>query len=118
MKHYFEITEKLPIEFKTKWVEALRSREYEQGNGYLHNNGKFCCLGVSCIMSGYLTTDLKGAIVIMNGEDHNLLDRDFSKIPSMIKGTSSNNKIVSFLTKHNDEGKSFEEIADWIEKTL
>ncbi len=30
-----------------KWVEALRSGEYEQGNGVLRSvNDKFCCLGV------------------------------------------------------------------------
>jgi hypothetical protein len=31
------------------WVEALRSGEYEQGNGKLQTlSGKFCCLGVAC----------------------------------------------------------------------
>lgn len=33
-------------EVKQKWVEALRSGEYEQGRDFLNKGGKFCCLGV------------------------------------------------------------------------
>jgi hypothetical protein len=33
---------------KQRWVEALRSGEYEQGAGALRNGDKFCCLGVLC----------------------------------------------------------------------
>lgn len=40
----------MDAELKTKWVEALRSGKYKQGEGYLSrvDNGaeKFCCLGV------------------------------------------------------------------------
>lgn len=40
-------------EVKAKWLEALRSGEYEQGEGYLDvleadGTRKFCCLGVLC----------------------------------------------------------------------
>lgn len=35
-------------EIKDRWLEALRSGEYEQGTGYLSVDGKFCCLGVLC----------------------------------------------------------------------
>lgn len=32
-----------------KWVDALRSGEYAQGEGVLRSyNDKFCCLGVAC----------------------------------------------------------------------
>ena len=34
-------------EIKQKWIDALRSGEYVQGNGKL-NTGAFCCLGVLC----------------------------------------------------------------------
>jgi hypothetical protein len=33
---------------KAKWLEALRSGEYEQGMGALKKDGKYCCLGVLC----------------------------------------------------------------------
>jgi hypothetical protein len=35
-------------EIKAQWVEALRSGEYEQTNGYLRTDSGFCCLGVLC----------------------------------------------------------------------
>jgi len=35
-------------EIKAAWVAALRSGEYEQGDGNLQKEGKFCCLGVLC----------------------------------------------------------------------
>lgn len=35
-------------EFKTRWIAALRSGEYEQGAGWLRSGDRFCCLGVAC----------------------------------------------------------------------
>jgi len=33
-------------EWKTKWVKALTSGKYKQGDGNLKHNERFCCLGV------------------------------------------------------------------------
>ncbi len=33
-------------EIKARWIEALRSGEYQQGYENLYHCGKFCCLGV------------------------------------------------------------------------
>jgi hypothetical protein len=33
-------------EIKQRWIEALRSGEYQQGKKSLFHCGKFCCLGV------------------------------------------------------------------------
>jgi len=33
-------------EIKQRWIEALRSGEYQQGKESLFHCGKFCCLGV------------------------------------------------------------------------
>lgn len=35
-------------ENRAKWVEALRSGEYKQGDTYLKMLDKYCCLGVLC----------------------------------------------------------------------
>jgi hypothetical protein len=37
---------KMDPELKVKWLEALRSGDFPQGQGALHDNGKYCCLGV------------------------------------------------------------------------
>lgn len=33
---------------KRRWLEALRSGEYQQGHGWLRDGDRFCCLGVLC----------------------------------------------------------------------
>lgn len=35
-------------EIKQKWVDALRSGEYQQGRHQLRNDDSYCCLGVLC----------------------------------------------------------------------
>lgn len=39
---------KLKAKYKKKWLKALRSGKYEQGEGVLLYHGKYCCLGVLC----------------------------------------------------------------------
>jgi hypothetical protein len=40
-------------EVQKKWVDALRSGKFEQGQGFLHkSDGKMCCLGVACEVMG------------------------------------------------------------------
>ena len=39
---------KMNIEIKQKWVNALRSGEYEQGSEKLYSGRGYCCLGVLC----------------------------------------------------------------------
>src|SRR5258708_27314920 len=35
-------------EVKKKWVDALKSGEYQQTTGTLKDNNSYCCLGVLC----------------------------------------------------------------------
>jgi len=118
MKHNFEITEKLPIEFKKKWVEALRSGKYKQGKGALHRRNCFCCLGVVCMLFDISPTQLGEAGYIQNRDDKYTVDADVSMIPDLIKGDNIENEIVTFISNSNDSGSTFEEIADWIEINL
>ena len=39
---------KMNPEIRAKWAAALRSGEFPQGDGYLHYEDTFCCLGVLC----------------------------------------------------------------------
>lgn len=96
---------KLPIEFKTKWLAALRSGEYKQCKHTLHDyEGGHCCLGVAEIISG------------VESDSKNILLGNF---PAAIIGSAVHNINVSTLTEGmNDRGKSFLEIADWIEANL
>lgn len=102
---------KLPLDFKQKWVAALRSGEYKQGIGFLKTEQGYCCLGVACAMLGIPTEGL----VIQKGT---------VGIPEMLTGHGNShynpdfNPLVEKLAGLNDGGKSFNEIADYIEANL
>jgi hypothetical protein len=97
---------KLPEEFKTKWVAALRSGEYKQCKNQLHANGGHCCLGVAEIVLGVKSTDK----YVLKGEG----------IPIELSCYHSNEAVdlINELTEMNDSGISFLEIADYIEANL
>jgi hypothetical protein len=42
------MTTRMNPEVKAQWLQALRSGEYAQTDGCLHNRYGFCCLGVLC----------------------------------------------------------------------
>lgn len=91
---------KLDPEAKKKWVEALRSGEYEQGRGRLHSplENSFCCMGVA------------RAINIATGncrKPNEWLTEDF--LPGTVQG---------ILARKNDAGDNFSTIATWIEDNL
>ncbi len=99
--------EKLPVEDKKIWVEALRSGKYKQGKEWLEDEGCHCCLGVYAKVKGAqeivgeeLITDDIGSTI--NAPDC-LLDSSFLSLK---------------LAQSNDAGMTFEEIADWIEENL
>lgn len=43
-----------------KWVAALRSGRYKQGNGMLLADGKYCCLGVACAAARFTKKPVQG----------------------------------------------------------
>ena len=93
----------MDAEIKRKWVQALRSGKYEQTKGLLKSpDGAFCCIGVL------------GAIQSM---DFKIKDLRSSTIMSKYSaGLSTISQLK--LANMNDEGRSFAEIADYIEANL
>lgn len=103
-------------ELRDKWVAALRSGEYKQVVGSLKTNDGYCCLGVLCEVANieqpgprldgrYLFYDSKnmanGAILM----DNLLMD---------LGVTSDFNRV--FTSMNDNERRSFDYIADYIEK--
>lgn len=99
---------KLDPEFKAKWVAALRSGEYRQGKGWLHNNGTYCCLGVACKVVGIPNSDLRSCWI-------KSYDQTFDSVPKILRGSSG---VAYTLGKMNDDYISFFQIADYIEANL
>lgn len=110
MKNNFK---KLPKSLKRKWLTALRSGKYKQGEGYLrqknyHNKIEYCCLGVLCDV----------AKVYPRWDSAFIYSR---KLPSFMR---DQNELTGKLSSMNDSKKdgkhkfSFKRIANWIEKNL
>lgn len=122
-------------DIKNKWVAALRSGEYNQTDGVLKNANGHCCLGVLCEIyikennnASFVKDDQKNADFFhFVPEEHNT-PTDYEVLPKVVQrwagiktpcGQYSDETSVASkreLTKDNDEDKSFETIADIIEK--
>lgn len=105
----------LHVDIKSRWIEALRSGKYEQGKYQLRTwDNKFCCLGVLCDIvnpEGWETDDHGDLIWGDLGS--------FLGLKALIAAGLPESFDQTLLTSQNDkEGKSFEEIADWIERNL
>lgn len=113
---------KLPKKFKEKWIAALRSGEYEQGTGELYNKklNSFCCLGIAGVIAGISLEDLNSKTYL--GDDYEWHVKN-KNVPECLmrhgaKELSKSNPEYLQVAKMNDQGKSFTEIADWIEENL
>ena len=100
------------------WVEALRSGEYEQGVGALHEGDAFCCLGVACEVYQKQVGGLGVEMPYRNTYEY---DGETGELPGLLIDwleLNSDPKIGGKTAiRLNDEDRlSFDEIADAIEK--
>ena len=116
-------------EIKAQWIKALRSGEYEQGKGLLRSfKDKYCCLGVLCDLyskdTGVEWVKSWGGSIAMhlhNGTTPPKVDLWAGFVASDQYDHESNvgvYRILAELADLNDNGWTFEEIADYIERTL
>lgn len=109
-------------ELKAKWIKALRSGKYKQGTGYLKREDlddrtktTHCCLGVLCEITDVSKHDSYGGVYSFGGPD--AMAGATTYLPDEIKGEISSEQQKTLATM-NDEGSSFEQIAEYIEKNL
>jgi len=95
----------LTKKLKVKWIKALRSGKYKQGEGELEKEGRYCCLGV-----------LQAVEPEIESESPCLL-ANIRNSRSCIKGLPISKQHV-LATMNDDSGKDFKVIADWIEKYI
>lgn len=94
-------------ELKAKWIAALRSGEYKQCTQDLCNGEAYCCLGVlhrivygkdpGSAWYGYSSDSEESGAIVKR------------ELPDGVRGS---------LIDMNDGGKTFPEIADYIEANL
>lgn len=110
-------------EQKTKWIEALRSGKFQQGNHvlkqYIKDKPFYCCLGVYAeVVAGVNLDD--GSKLGMSIYCYNM-----GAVPDVIRGSTP---IARVLAEMNDGSTidpndiklpmPFTEIADWIEENI
>lgn len=101
-------------ELKEKWVDALRSGRYEQGQGLLRTTGdRYCCLGV--------LVDIADPDGWEQGESYwyykgnaRMIDLGYEGVLERVIALS----VMEGLAAMNDDGRSFDKIAAWIEENL
>lgn len=100
------------------WVEALRSGNYKQTKGYLHDDVGYCCLGVACDISG-----LGGWEQKEDNDWYYYMDKADTLPEEVIDWLGLNTSIGRLvfhvypdLAKANDRGTTFEQIANIIER--
>lgn len=107
-------------DIKDKWIAALRSGKYEQGQNNLRSvDDKFCCLGVLCDIidnSKWETFEKANSAKKQYPYTYN----GYSGVLSyeMTKELKFKNTETKTLIIMNDSGKTFAEIADYIEANL
>jgi len=107
--------------YKKRWLVALRSGEFKQGQGALRKeyrgNYAYCCLGVLCTLTkGKWNGDFRPAGKDRNGQRHKA---DPAYLPLRTRQlTDVSLERCQELASFNDKGDSFKQIADWIEKHL
>ena len=112
----------LEPEFKTDWLEALRSGKYRQSKGLLRNNltldqhGEpgYCCLGVAmeCRTEFEFTRDNHVRFGNLVYSKHEL------STPIRDEINLSEDVMQQLIHFNDSAGCSFKEIADWVEEHL
>ena len=113
---------KMNPEIKARWVAALRSGRYQQGQGFLNKDGALCCLGVLCdlydpdawVATGDGVAHMNDSVSFPPMEVNEWAG--FDAMPDEIE--VSINGCTQGLADHNDSGRTFLEIADAIEEQL
>jgi hypothetical protein len=106
-------------EIKAKWVAALRSGEYKQGLGYLCDTDyNYCCLGVLTDIYCQEVFGTKLKPHVMAHEEGEWLTDEVVIWAALPDGDPYVTGLSDRLSAVNDDGVSFEEIADIIEEKL
>lgn len=129
----YHAPQKMNPEIKQKWIEALRSGKYRQGEEWLYaknprGDERYCCLGILCVVNDipFTSPDFDNYTVEDNWQfapatydGRHTLDKYF-ELPEqdhMAEYGLGENE-YTYLAHLNDIGQSFNDIADWIEGNL
>lgn len=102
---------KMDPELKQKWVDALRSGKYKQGEGLLRDkNDHYCCLGVLADVMGMEWCYIRGR--------HSVEGSFTTELPSEILPLNFQGQLIEMNDGMGVPRRRFKTIAKWIEKNL
>lgn len=120
-----ETSQKLDPEFKAKWLAELRSGKHKQGRNTMYDTATdgLCCLAVAGLVCGLSKDEMAGVDIITQRLRNDVPEKKLAlskkaadlHYPEMLAAMDS---VGKDLAEMNDDGKSFSEIADWIETNL
>jgi hypothetical protein len=114
-------------ELKQKWIAALRSGQRKQAQGVLRKkDGGFCCLGVLIDVyqpEKWIDPGLEASCYVYDGWGGGSLPVELVKeldiSTDLVKELDiSTDTVQALICMNDDRGKTFPEIADWIEVNL
>lgn len=116
-------------ELRQKWLNALRSGRYQQGRRHLRKDGRYCCLGVLCDVSGVGKWRYNERFSCFSYGGDTPYNNATATVPELVReavglrdegggaGNAVGSKVYSGLIWLNDNRElSFEEIADILEQ--
>lgn len=108
-------------ELKKRWISALRSGKYKQTSEYLCDDRGWCCLGVLCDLvdsSRWSEVDEDEHTYARSYRfDYNTIEREFPDY-DWLNDIGLDLNIARYLAASNDEGESFNTLADFIEESV
>jgi len=110
-------------DIKQRWLTALRSGEYKQGQKYLRRNGEYCCLGVLSEIIKDEVPEWRWQAYVDKDMWHWRAAADGSDAAQMIPVSVCDHidfdrEEAVYLSNMNDKGAPFSDIADYIEREL
>lgn len=112
--------------YAVKWAKALRSGKYQQSRMALRNSKGYCCLGVACEITGRpLNRKIGGCFTIKGSNKTDFLPKVVQRALKMHSSNGAQKdgnslkigqSLFKTLSRANDFGMSFSDIADYIEK--
>lgn len=127
----------MKTQIKQKWVDALRSGDYQQGESRLFDGKNYCCLGVLCDIYRKETNNEDWTLRYSEFESHdkwyfaeqsevlpeNVMDwAGLTEVNPTIYGEENCNgeeiKVSHDIASLNDSGYNFKELSNYIEEQL
>jgi len=116
---------KLKPEVKAQWLAALRSGDYEQGHGIMRTlDNKFCCLGVLCDVLAPEEWHGTSMLGQYHGNDSLIFPSNIVTATAFdVDTNSAGDRALALglyrdLSERNDNGDSFDAIAEYIETNV